>query len=240
MNGNTETVGSLAGTGNVSLGTATLTAGGNNTTTTYSGVISGTGGLTKAGTGTMTLSGANTFSGATTVNAGTLDVGGTGTTLGSTSLIMLNTGGTLLLTGTGGNLINNAAEIKMNGGTFTANDRTETMGNLTLTANSTINLSVGGAAATLTFSNTTWVPGAFTLTINNWTGSPEISGTDDRIFFDAALGGSTLTGISFTGFPVGARVLSSGEVVPVPEPATILSGLLLMGLLAGRLTRDKS
>ena len=64
--------GSLAGAGNVMLGAATLTTGGNNTSTTFSGVISGSGGLTKAGTGTFTLSGANTYTGLTTVTAGTL------------------------------------------------------------------------------------------------------------------------------------------------------------------------
>jgi autotransporter-associated beta strand protein len=53
------------------LGTGTLTTGGNNTSTTYTGIVSGTGGLTKAGTGVFTLSGANTYTGATTINAGT-------------------------------------------------------------------------------------------------------------------------------------------------------------------------
>ncbi|MFM9968850.1 MAG: autotransporter domain-containing protein [Burkholderiales bacterium] len=76
LNSNNQAIGSLAGGGNVTLGTATLTAGAANTSTTFFGVISGTGGLSKAGTGVLTLSGANTYSGGTTVTAGTL----TGTT----------------------------------------------------------------------------------------------------------------------------------------------------------------
>jgi autotransporter-associated beta strand protein len=80
LNGADETIGSLAGGGvtggNVTLGAATLTAGGNNTSTTYSGTLSGTGGLVKAGTGTLILAGANTYSGDTTVSAGTLGVAG--------------------------------------------------------------------------------------------------------------------------------------------------------------------
>ena len=66
---NTETIGDLAGTGSVVL-TQGLTTGGNNNSTTFSGVISGPGSLTKDGTGTFTLTGANTYSGGTTVNTG--------------------------------------------------------------------------------------------------------------------------------------------------------------------------
>ncbi len=67
-----QTIGSLAGAGSVALGSATLTSGTDNTSTTFSGTISGTGGLTKIGSGTLTLSGANTYSGGTTLAAGTL------------------------------------------------------------------------------------------------------------------------------------------------------------------------
>src|SRR5262249_62049031 len=88
LNNNAETIGSLAGAGNVTLGTATLITGGNNTSTTFSGVMSGTGGLTKQGTGVFTLSGTNTYTGATTINAGTLQLAG-GTAIADTSAVTL-------------------------------------------------------------------------------------------------------------------------------------------------------
>ncbi len=94
LNSFNQTIGSLAGAGAVTLGTATLTEGGNNSSTTYSGVMSGTGGLTKAGTGTTTLSGANTYSGATNVNAGTLKAGAANT-FSSLSAVTVAAGTTL-------------------------------------------------------------------------------------------------------------------------------------------------
>jgi autotransporter-associated beta strand protein len=85
------TTGSIEGSGLVFLGARNLTVGTNNLSTAFTGLIQnggnsgGTGGsLTKTGTGTLTLSGANTYTGATTVSAGTLLVSnatgsGTGT-----------------------------------------------------------------------------------------------------------------------------------------------------------------
>jgi autotransporter-associated beta strand protein len=52
----------------------TLAVGSNNTTQTYSGILSGAGGLTKVGTGQLNLSGASTYTGATTVKGGELRV----------------------------------------------------------------------------------------------------------------------------------------------------------------------
>ena len=71
-----QTIGSLAGAGAVTLGAATLTTGNDNTSTTFSGVMSGSGGLAKIGNGILTLTGANTFTGGTTVNGGGLVVNG--------------------------------------------------------------------------------------------------------------------------------------------------------------------
>ena len=76
------TAGSIEGAGRFNLGSTTLTVGGNDLSTTVSGVIAdggssgGTGGaLVKVGNGTLTLTGANTYTGGTTINGGTLQIG---------------------------------------------------------------------------------------------------------------------------------------------------------------------
>jgi autotransporter-associated beta strand protein len=105
------TVGSIEGTGNVFLGyNNNLTVGSNNMSTTFSGVIRDgganggiNGSLTKIGSGTLILSGANTYTGNTNIDGGVLQVDGS---------INSNTGvhgnGTLAGTGTiNGNVTNN-------------------------------------------------------------------------------------------------------------------------------------
>lgn len=72
LNGFNQTVGSLGGAGAVTLGGATLDAGSNNTSTLFSGNMSGAGAFVKSGSGVMTLSGTNSYSGGTTVAGGTL------------------------------------------------------------------------------------------------------------------------------------------------------------------------
>ena len=86
LNGLSYTVNGLSGSGTVDSivgGTLTFTVGANNAGGTFSGVIknsAGTLSLLKTGSGTIVLSGANTFAGTTTVSAGTLQIGAGGTT----------------------------------------------------------------------------------------------------------------------------------------------------------------
>lgn len=83
--GSTGTVGAvfggLKGSRNISLqntsgNAVALTIGGNNQSTTYSGVLSGSGSLSKTGTGTFILSNTNIYGGTTTVTGGELLVTG--------------------------------------------------------------------------------------------------------------------------------------------------------------------
>ncbi len=103
-------IGSLAGDGLVLLGTNSLTVGTSNVrSATFSGLIQDSGSLVKAGRGSLTLTGANTYSGGTFVRAGTLLANNTsGSATGTGSVEVKN--GTL---GGGGTI---AGSVKVGGG----------------------------------------------------------------------------------------------------------------------------
>ena len=74
LNNFDQTIGSLSGFGPVSLGSATLTTGGNSLDTTYSGRISGTGGTVKVGPGSFVLTNNNSYAGGTVLSEGSIVV----------------------------------------------------------------------------------------------------------------------------------------------------------------------
>ena len=146
--------GSLTVSGPVANGGFLLTLTGTGAAGTLSGNVSGTGGLTKASTGTWIVSGNNTYSGATNVSAGVLNIQGNtalgttagGTTVANTAALQLQnnitvTGEALSLTGTGVGATGALRNISGNN-TWT--------GAVTLAGNTT----VGSDAGLLTFTGT--------------------------------------------------------------------------------------
>ncbi len=98
--------------------------GGNNATTTYSGLISGSGSLVKVGGGLMTLAATNSYTGGTTVNGGTLALNANGNGYGTIQgALTINQGAVVSL------LISNAlgyttgvsvTQVNINGGILDA------------------------------------------------------------------------------------------------------------------------
>ena len=99
------TIGSLEGEGTVTLGGHALIIGSNNLGAIFSGLIqdgTGVGAIAKIGTGTLTLSGANTYTGGTTISSGILlvsNVAGSGTGTGAVSVNAGTLGGSGIIAG---------------------------------------------------------------------------------------------------------------------------------------------
>jgi autotransporter-associated beta strand protein/T5SS/PEP-CTERM-associated repeat protein len=136
-------------------GDVTLAAGGGtidtqnlNVATTYE--LSGSGGLTKTGTGTLTLTGNNTYTGGTTISSGTLQIGGgtTGSVQGdilNNSILSFNCSNTL----TFGGVISGAGQLKQLGaGTLILTGANTYTGGTTISSG-TLQIGDGGTTGSL-------------------------------------------------------------------------------------------
>ncbi|MEO7933115.1 MAG: autotransporter-associated beta strand repeat-containing protein [Chthoniobacterales bacterium] len=253
--GGTINFGSLAGSGQMqndtSATTSTISVGALGTSTTFSGTMkdNGTGiiALTKVGSGMLTLTGANAYTGTTTVSGGTLNAAAANA-LQSTSAITVSTGGTLLISNNAStNHVNNSATINLNGGTLAIDPAQEGvaatktggtvtgtstvgLGALTLSANSTLDFDSASNGNLLVFATGfTDAGNAFKLNITNWTNA-NFNGTtnsgqstDDRLVFNQDMSSFITAGdITFDGSAVGVTQiqLDSGfyEIGVAPVP----------------------
>ncbi len=242
-------IGSLAGGGaaggNVVLGAATLTTGGNNTgPAAYAGSVSGTGSLTKIGSGTQQLTGQNLFTGGTSVTGGTLEVGGTTGALSGTTSVSVS-GGTLLVSSSAADRINDAATLSLGGAAadskiVLSGALTETLGALTLTGGGAgvRVIDFGSGAGLLTLASLASSAPGVALQVWNWSGTVFSGGGSDQLISTGGLGlnidpsdvrffSGAGTGDLGSAMFVGGG--STGELVPIPEAGSALTALLLLG-----------
>ena len=207
LNMNSTAINGLSGSGIVDTlagGTPTFTVGHNDQTSSFGGVIKNTAGtlaLTKVGTGTLTLSGINTYTGLTDVQAGTLEITG-GAAIANTGVVNVAavSGAELLVSASetigslsGGSGAN--GEVTLGGNTLTVGDATTTTFGGTISGTATtgtlikqgagvLNLAPG---AVLTFDTLTATNG--TLNVNSplgtgaGTGVVDVSGATTKLRF---------------------------------------------------------
>lgn len=188
LNSNSQTIGSLAGSGSVTLGTGNTLTVGNATDTTFSGSLTttGTGAVTKTGTGTLTIGGtdgSNSFAAAKlNLNQGTVQLGAD-------------------------NILGTA--LNFNGGTFSVNGFNDTVSSATLTSSSVLDFN--SLAGVFDLSAGIYIGG--TLTINGWAGSISGGGAS-QLLLPGSISGALLANINFTGYGSGAQIVN-GEIVPI-------------------------
>ncbi|HVZ63017.1 MAG TPA: autotransporter-associated beta strand repeat-containing protein, partial [Lacunisphaera sp.] len=230
LNSKNDTVGSIAGSGNIIFGTGQLTAGANNSNTTFSGHLTGTTGslLAKTGSGTLTIS--------SNVNASPGDFAGN---------LQLDAG-TLALASATNTFANSTLTISA-GATLKLTDATLNIANLALTGTGTITLDFSGTASILNVTNTLTIASGITVNVINWQNAADY-------FYAANWTGAV---VDFRGAaPMNQVVFDSPtwvgndtkwqsydrQITPVPEPGTygamlLAASSLLLGYRRWRRSR---
>lgn len=171
------------------------------------GTITASHGVIKSGPGTLQLSGTyvNGDGAALKITGGTLMLGSDNVFASGTAANGVKTGITL-----------------QSGTTFASNGHSDTMGALTLSGNSTINL--GNGSSSLTFDSVSYTSG--TLTISNWTDG------SDHIYLSSTPSNSFLSHVYWADTGTTGAIMFGNELRPnaptVPEPDTALAALLFI------------
>jgi filamentous hemagglutinin family protein len=225
-----QTLGNLVGGGGVNLdgGTLTLETAG---PASYSGTLSGNGGLTKLGNGNFTLGGAQLYGGATLVGGGTLTLAGENV-LPNGSDITVAAPATLVLAGADTVRTLNLLGTVAGSGTLTAGSYTLTGGTVAVTA------ALGGG--TLSSSGNSTLAGTSGATSVTVTGGLLLLPTADRLDAGAALtvsaGGVQLGGAqTVRTLDLSGTLSGAGQTLTASEGSTLRAGADVSANLGGAL-----
>jgi len=205
------TFGGLTGSRNLLLGTnKAFSIGNNNSSTTYSGQLSGSGSaVNKIGTGTFTLTGASSYTGPTISSNGVLILNGTNTstavTVGNAFLYGAGSVGSLTISGqfSAGSASNTVGRIAAQG--------------LTLPSNGRMQVNVSAMTGT---AGTDWdvisVGGAGTYTVDAVDGSDFVIALKGNPTFDNGLGYTNIIvdAVTASGFVSNKFTIDTSEFIP--------------------------
>ncbi|MDD3180149.1 MAG: autotransporter-associated beta strand repeat-containing protein [Opitutaceae bacterium] len=243
LNGTSDTLGTIAGAGSITLGSGTLTVSGDGSTT-FSGTISGTGGLTKStGTGTLTLSGASTYSGTTNINAGAIRIENA-TALGSSA------GGTVVSTGEALEVANNitvsgealtitGTGVSTGGALRNVSGANEWAGSITLSGASRINSDAGTLTISGGISGTRnlTLGGEGDITVSGIIGTGARTVTKDGTGTLTLSGANTYTGV--TTVSAGTLIAANASALGTTAHTDTISSGATFGIQGG-ITLDSS
>ncbi len=260
LNGNSDAVNGISQNGIITNSStssnSTLTIGAGNASSTFDGTITDASAtypliLVKSGSGTITLTGSNTYRGLTTINSGGALVITNAAALGSiVSGTVVNSGGSLVLAGAAAGTSFNAEPLTISGtgvgsgdylgalvsalqSYYTTNSNTYT-GLVTLAANATVYTAYhswccsGSASSPLTFdpSSGNSFTGAYALTL---AGSSNITVNDPIATSSLVVSNSATTTLSANNTYSGSTTVSAGAGTVVLSGTNSSSSLILNG-----------